>query len=167
MEKFTVDDITTMDIDDLEILFSKQNDHELKLPGSAIYKGQYLLRIDSDGAGKWYNRYPQELMFNFVPFGLNFFNDKKKKYASGDWYFFHRRLCAGSFEMIPGQSRWRNTNSIALNYDNSSLPSIIKNILYDEIKYIGNNIYLGIGGVNKETGNGDHFYFVISPAYLF
>jgi hypothetical protein len=34
-------------------------------------------------------------------------------------------------------------------------------MLYDEVKPLSADLLLGLGGVNAETGEGDHFFFTL------
>ncbi len=140
-------------LDRLEELYLQKG--EVSVPRSGSYKATHLKRLENAGANNIFNLTAQWLMFDLTPFGLNFYPD------FGDWFFFHPALALGKFTSSPGKSRWRETETIRLNYRISRLPTGISSILYDEIKTLSENILLGIGGVNAEKGQGDHFFFAI------
>ena len=75
---------------------------------------------------------------------------------------FATRFAIGRFDARIGPSRWRDTDAIQLHYDPSRLPGPIKGRLYDEIKPLSGDLVLGLGGVNAERGEGDHFWFVLT-----
>jgi hypothetical protein len=35
-------------------------------------------------------------------------------------------------------------------------------VLYDEVKPLGPDLCLGIGGINARVGRGDHFFFALA-----
>jgi len=141
------------DLSDLETLYKQPG--EIAIPKSGSYKGVYLKRLDNPGASRKINRITLWAMFDLTPFGLNFYPDY------GDWYFFHPSLAMGRFLPSVGPSRWREAETIRLNYHTSRLPNLVRSILYDEIKPLAENILLGIGGFNAEKDKGDQFYFAI------
>ena len=69
---------------------------------------------------------------------------------------------AGTFVATPGPSRWRDTQTYRLTYATSHLPKFFRDILYDELKPLDANTVLGLGGVNRDKGQGDHFYFLLT-----
>ena len=137
----------------LEALYKQPG--EITIPKSGSYKGTYLKRLDNPGANKKINIIALWAMFDLTPFGLNFY----PKY--GDWYFFHPSFAMGKFTPTIGPSRWREAETIRLNYQVSGLPKPIRSILYDEIKPLEENLLLGIGGFNAEKDTGDQFFFAI------
>jgi len=140
-------------LSELEALY--QQPGESAIPTSGSYKGTYLKRLDNPSANKKINRITLWAMFDLTPFGLNFYPEY------GDWYFFNPSLAMGRFSPSVGPSRWRQAETIRLNYQVSGLPKLIRSILYDEIKPISENILLGIGGFNAEKGAGEQFFFAI------
>lgn len=130
---------------------------ELVLPRHKSFRGHVLKRFDNPGAVELWNTISQMILFELIPFGINFYN------GTGDWFFFDPGFSTGDFEMRTQNSRWRYTESIGFYYHNADLPAFIKQSLYDEIKPVGDGHYLGIGGINAEKDRGDHFYFLLEP----
>ena len=141
------------DLNRLEALYKQPG--EISIPESGSYKGVYLKRLDNPGANKMINRITLWAMFDLMPFGLNFYPEY------GDWYFFYPSLATGRFLPSVGPSRWRQAETIRLNYHVSGLPKLIRSILYDEIKPVAEDLLLGIGGFNAEKGAGEQFFFAI------
>jgi len=115
------------------------------------YAGRFLTWIDSRGARRWSVRTLDSLLFRSVRFGVDF--DRRL------WWFGAPRLGAGRFELSQGASRWRETETLRLTYGGSRLPRPLRSYLYDEVKSLDADRCLGIGGVDRETGEGDHFFF--------
>jgi hypothetical protein len=138
-------------LNDLEALYSSSP--LLPLP-QGVYRGEYLLQLESPGARTLLARTLDTLAFAWTPFGIDF--------TSLRWYFFHPRLQAGHFRAEPTRSRWRETEAVRLYYDVSRLP--IGTLLYDELKPLRDGRVLGLGGVNGEKGQGDHFFFMLTKA---
>ncbi|AFM11322.1 hypothetical protein [Turneriella parva] len=142
---------------ELENLFSN-TDASLRLePGS--YRGTWLKRIEHSGSYKPFNLVSQWLLFEVTPFGITFHAD-----GTGIWYFFHPTFAAGEFRLTEEKSQWRNTDALTLRYDQASLPGFVRALLYDEIKPLSNLHAIGIGGFNEPTGEGDNFFFLLTPA---
>lgn len=89
-----------------------------------------------------------------MPFGIDF--DARR------WWFLHPRLAVGRFELCQERSRWRDTDALTLRYHPSRLPGPLRDVLYDEVKPLGDDLLLGLGGLNWEVGRGDHFYFALT-----
>jgi hypothetical protein len=142
---------------ELERLFTS-GDASLRLqPGS--YRGTWLKRIEHSGSYKPFNLVSQWLLFDVTPFGITFHNN-----GSGIWYFFHQTLAAGEFILTEEKSRWRNTEALSLTYDQANLPDFVRSFLYDEIKPLSHLHAIGIGGFNEPAGEGDNFFFLLTPA---
>ncbi len=124
----------------------------LPLPSGQFF-GRYLVPLDSEGARKLHIRLMNLIGFRLTPFGIDF--DSRR------WFFFHPRLQAGTFAVTAGASRWRETEAQLLRYDSSRLP--IRHVLYDELKPLADGSVLGMGGLNAERGQGDHFFFLLVP----
>ncbi len=139
----------------LEALYVKPG--EIVVPDQQSFRGHTLTRLNNQGADDLAHLLPQWLLFETMPYGINFLH------ALGNWFFFEPRIALATFEPRIGRSRWRDTETITMNYHVSILPDPVKDLLYDEIKPIGNGLYLGIGGTNAERGRGDHFFFVLEP----
>jgi len=91
------------------------------------------------------------LPFERLSFGIDF--------ARCAWFFLHPRLRAGHFRLQPGRSRWRDTQTLQLHYEVSRLP--FRGLLYDEVKPLGDTLALGLGGLNRDVGTGDLFFFLL------
>ncbi len=138
-----------MQLSELEALYVSSP--LLPLP-SGVYRGEYLLQLGSRGAQTFAARVLDTIAFSWTPFGIDF--------TSRRWYFFHPRLQAGHFRAEPTRSRWRETDAVRLYYDVSRLP--IGHLLYDEVKPLADGRVLGLGGVNGERNQGDHFFFMLT-----
>jgi hypothetical protein len=117
------------------------------------WRGRWLGWLDTPGARVWHVRVADTLLFRALTFGVDF--DRRR------WWFVHPRLGAGRFRISAGRSRWRDTDALRLEYDVSRLP--VRHILYDEIKPLPDGRCLGLGGINAERGQGDHFFFELTP----
>jgi hypothetical protein len=128
---------------------------ELQQP-RGIYRGHVLLRIEHATSRRPLWRWSERIGFEWTPFGIDF--DRRL------WFFHGTSLAMGRFEPRPGPSRWRDTDAIGLHYGVSKLPRIIRSVLYDEVKPLSERCMLGIGGINRGRGEGDHFYFALEAA---
>lgn len=117
------------------------------------FDGRYLAQLQSPGARAWTARVIDTVAFGWTPFGVDL--DTRR------WYFFHPRLKAGHFRVVPGPSRWRDTEALQLHYDVSRTP--LRALLYDELKPLADGRILGLGGVDRERGLGEHFFFLLTP----
>ncbi len=149
----TMDYLKTCDLAQLEELYAR--DVDITIPTSDSYKGVYLKRLSNPGADNIFNHVSQWAAFDAMSFGLNFYT------GYGDWFFYHSSVAMGRFTPRIEDSRWRETKTITLNYQVSKLPKPVRNVLYDEIKPLSENIFLGIGGLNRDRDVGDHFFFAI------
>ena len=120
------------------------------------FRGAFLRWVDSAGARKLAVRAFDTPAFIWAPFGVDF--DRRA------WWFFHRKALVGRFDLTAGRSRWRDTEAQQVHYGASKLPGPVKNLLYDEVKQLTGSIVLGIGGMNADAGEGDHFFFALSRA---
>jgi hypothetical protein len=144
-------EVRALDLAGLERLFREAPVGPL--PGG-VFRGTHLARLESlERRPLW--RTIDRLAFETVPFGIDF--DQKR------WWFGHRKLAVGHFRTTaaPVHSRWRDTDVIALEYDVSRLPRKIRDVLYDEVKPLSDRLCLGLGGINREVGEGDHFFFAL------
>lgn len=121
------------------------------------FDGHYLLTLDNPGAGRPWNRAISLLGFQFTPFGVNF-NTRR-------WFFFHPCLEVGRFTPAVAPSRWRATDVVTMQYQSSRLPGLVREYLYDEVKPLGPDLCLGIGGINLERGEGELFFFALHRAW--
>jgi len=143
-----LDDLKCSDTKALERLYQTH----IQAPSpTGRFDGIFLCRLDEPG-----NRRPLywgSKAFEFVPFGIDF--------DTCCWYFFHNKLQSGKFRTETAPSRWRDSEVIKLHYDTSHLPSFVKNVLYDEVKPLSEDLCIALGGFNQEEGNGDQFFFAL------
>jgi len=143
-----LNDLKNASIEGLETLYCE---HTASPSPKGCFQGIFLQRLDKPG-----NRRPLyygSKSFEFLPFGIDFNSCK--------WYFFHPLMRIAKFRTQCEASRWRDCEVIKLHYDVSHLPSVIKRVLYDEIKPISHDLCLGLGGFNLEKDEGDQFYFAL------
>jgi hypothetical protein len=95
------------------------------------------------------------LLFDAPPFGIDF--DRRC------WWFVRPWLAAGRFDASLGDSRWRGTQTLRLDYGASHLPGPVRRLLYDEVKPLGAELCLGLGGIKADAGRGEHFFFALVP----
>jgi hypothetical protein len=145
----TFDDVLCLSRDELEQLYLRDDAESTKQPTKVVYHGQFLVALKTD----LHNLLMQHLLFIHTPFGLTFSEGGNV----GRWYMGHRRIEMARFEMTVAQSKWRSTTAICFDYRSSRLP--FKAILYDEIKCLGDDIYLGMGGLDGAERDG--FFFVL------
>ena len=132
------------DLGELEHLFKRQTD--LVVPRGR-YAGHFLRRTDSWQKHPYWLRGFTTLGFEMLPFGIDF--DRRH------WVLLGGMVAAGRFEVVQATSRWRSTEVLSLRYEGSRLPLVIRSRLYDEVKPLGNGLFLGMGGVTT----GDLFFF--------
>jgi hypothetical protein len=123
---------------------------------SGNWRGEWLTWLDTPGAKRWHVRLMDTILFERTRFGIDF--DRRL------WWFITPAIAAGRFEISTGPSRWRDTETLRLEYGVSKLP--IRGVLYDEVKPLSDALCLGLGGVNAGTGQGDHFFFSLVPRAL-
>jgi len=121
------------------------------------FDGHYLLTLDNPGAVRPCNRAISLLGFQLPPFGVNF-NTRR-------WFFFHPLLEVGHFTPEVAPSRWRDTEVVTMQYRYSRLPEPIRGLLYDEVKPLGPDLCLGMGGINRERGEGELFLFALQRTW--
>ncbi len=92
-------------------------------------------------------------LFDALPYGLDF--------ETCHWWFARPGWQAGRFGFREGPSAWRATRTLQLTYDHSRLPARVRALLYDEVKPLGDDLCLGLGGVRGDAGTGDHFFFLL------
>lgn len=148
----TADQIRVSPLAELERMFA------LPVPAVAprgVYVGEFLTYVESPGARKRWVRAIDDLAFGRTRFGVDF--------DASAWWFFRPSLLAGHFALSTGRSRWRDTDVLRLRYNRSYLPGFLKHRLYDEVKPFSDGTVLGLGGLNYERGEGDHFFFLLTP----
>ncbi len=143
-------EIASMSAEQLGSLFDRDAPLD---PPEGVYRGRVLRWFGHPTARRPRWRWSQRVAFEWVPFGIDF--DRRL------WFFFASRLAVGRFEARPSRSRWRDTRSIGLHYETSRLPGLVRGVLYDEVKPLSERWVLGIGGINADRGEGDHFWFVL------
>ncbi len=119
---------------------------------SGLYRGHFLGWLQTRGANRWWVRAINGTLFERTRFGIDF--DRRL------WWFVRPGLAAGRFVFSPGPSRWRATECYRLEYGVSRLP--VGRLLYDEVKSLDGDLALGIGGINADAGEGDHFFFALT-----
>ena len=117
------------------------------------FRGAFLRWVDSPGARKLQVRAFDTPAFVWAPFGIDF--------DARAWWFFHKRALVGRFDLTPGRSRWRDTEAQQVRYGASRLPGMVKDLLYDEVKRVSEDVAIGLGGLNADAGEGDHFFFAL------
>ena len=145
-------DLTQSSADELERLYRES---PVGASPSGLYRGRLLRWLDTPGARRPLVRVLDHLLFERTTFGVDF--ERRL------WWFVRPELAAGRFVFSPGPSRWRETDTWRLEYAVSRLP-ILRGILYDEVKPLDGETCLGIGGINAERGEGDHFFFALTRA---
>jgi hypothetical protein len=126
---------------------------ELFVP-DGVFSGRHLFWLDTEGARDPFLRPLEEILFARLTFHVDFV---KKR-----WFWFDRRLGLGHFQASIGPSRWRDTDTIRLLYDDRLLPNWLNYGLYDEVRPMSEELCLGLGGVNGKRGRGDQFYFELT-----
>lgn len=139
----------------LEVLERLYRDAPAGPAPSGRFRGEVLHRIDSPYARRWSSS-AVLLPFERLPFGVDF--------GSGAWFFLYRRVQLGHFRVEAGRSRWRDTQTLQLHYDVSRLP--FRGVLYDEVKPLSDTVCLGLGGLNRDSGDLFFFLLSLSPSRL-
>jgi hypothetical protein len=118
------------------------------------FRGEVLARVDS---GLAHSRKGALILapFERLPFGIDF--------DASRWFFVHPALRLARFRLERGRSRFRACEVLALDYEGSRLPGPIRSFLYDELRPIGEALCLGLGAINAPAGEGDLFFFALSP----
>ncbi len=153
-EELTLSDLQRCSLPQLESIYgAARADARASLLPEGCYGGVHLAWLNTAGARHPITRPLQQLGFCWLPFGVDF--------TARRWFFFDRRLGVGRFVAQPGPSRWRDTQTVRLDYAVSRLPRPLRGLLYDEVKPISASLCLGIGGINAPRGRGDHFFFAL------
>ncbi len=149
----TLAELTSASVAELEVLY--QSDRVVAVPG-AVFRGHFLCWLDTAGAHNPVYRATEALFFEHMAFGVDF--------AQRRWFWFSPTLAVGHFSATVGPSRWRDTATLRLTYDDRFIPWAIRSRLYDEVKPLSDALCLGIGGIDGPRGLGDHFFFALTPA---
>ena len=119
-----------------------------------VFDGVLLQWLDTPGARHPFFRATEWFAFELLCWGIRFHRSR--------WWFLRSCIAMGRFDATPGPSRWRDTATFRLRYDDPSLPRFVRDTLYDEVKPLSPGLCLGIGGINRERGDGDHFFYALS-----
>ncbi len=138
-------------LDELEALYREAPLGPLP---AGCFSGRMLHMLGTPGARRPLVRAVDWLLFDAPRYGIDF--ERRR------WWFLHPRLAAGHFEVTRGRSRWRETETLRLTYQRSRLPRPIRALLYDEVKPLSPSLCLGLGGIDAERGEGDHFFFALT-----
>jgi len=147
---YTAEELQQLPIEELDQIFCQTSHVDMPY---GCFKGEHIVRLKNPGSKLPLSRVLEFLGFEVAPFGIDF--------RSNRWFFFSNLLQAGRFEPTVERSRWRPTDVVALHYNVSRLPRPMRNFLYDEVKPLSDTLLLGLGGINRELGMGDHFYFTL------
>ncbi|MCA9519484.1 MAG: hypothetical protein KC609_00860 [Myxococcales bacterium] len=143
-------DLQNRSLDELEQLY--RGERRAAAP-RGCFRGIFLRHLENRGTRILANQLIVRLGFEYTPFGVDFDDNR--------WFFFDRRLLIGHFRPVEQRSRWREADVVALHYEISRLPTLVRDMLYDEVKPLGPDLCLGLGGVNAECGLGDLFFFAL------
>jgi hypothetical protein len=146
----TADAIRHASLEQLEIWYRELS------PGPiprGVFRGEFLRFVQSKGVNKPWVRALDRLAFDVTRFGIDM--DVQR------WWFLRPGARVGRFSSTVGPSRWRDTRTVRLDYGVSRLPRPVRGALYDELKPISPDLCLGLGGINAERGEGDHFFFLL------
>jgi hypothetical protein len=148
----TLADLKRAPAADLEALYASPTAPELP---RGRFRGKVLARIDNSLSRRLSSRAIEYAGFRLTPFGIDF--------SASCWFFYGpRALRVGRFEPRVERSRWRDTDVVALHYEPSRLPALLRRQLYDEVKPLTSDLCLGIGGLNRGHGRGDLFFFALA-----
>jgi hypothetical protein len=149
----TLDDLRRANLGALDEIYA--SDAPVAVPAGR-YRGVYLQPVEGVDARRVANRVMVRVGFRTIPFGLDF--------DARCWWFGLGRARIGRFEPLVATSRWRQATVLQLRYDASRLPALVRRHLYDEVKPLGPELCLGIGGLNRPAGQGALFYFALVPS---
>lgn len=124
-------------------------------PPSGVFRGRVLHWLSPTGPWMRANLALQWVAFGLLPWGIRFDTAK--------WFWFCPCFASGRFDATPGPSRWRDTETYRMDYSKACLPSCVRDWLYDEVKPLPDGTCLGIGGVNRDVGTGDCFFYLLTP----
>lgn len=115
--------------------------------------GEFRGFVADGGARRPAVRALDSALFVWPRWGIDFRTER--------WWFVRPGLQLGHFRLARGPSRWRDAEVFQVHYDVSRLP--LRGVLYDEVKPLEDGRVIGLGGVNRERGVGEHFWFELSP----
>src|SRR5207248_11595871 len=120
---YTFDHLRHASPDELEQIYAGAASGE---PPRGSYRGLVLHHMNNRGARRPLAVAADWLLFDAPPFGIDF--DERR------WWFLRPAWRVGRFTAAPGRSRWRDTDTLRLEYQVSRLPAPIRDLLYDEVK---------------------------------
>ncbi len=118
--------------------------------------GRHLGWLATRGARHPLWRPLSTVMFRWTRFGIDF--------DRAVWWFMRPDRAGGQFTTSVGPSRWRDdARVVRLDYGGAGLPAPIRGLLYDELKPLSASHVIGLGGINRDRGAGDHFWMDFRP----
>jgi hypothetical protein len=117
--------------------------------------GTFVGFLDSPGGRNVWNRATHTVLFRWPAWGVDF--------EHRTWWCLRPGMRWARFTATVGPSRWRDAEVFRLEYSESR-SSWIRRTLYDELKPLPDGRVIGIGGVNKDRGRGDHFWFELQAS---
>ena len=139
-----------MSLAELEVLY---RDTPLGQIPTGVFHGTVLHWLDNPGARDPFFHTVEWFGFDVLRWGIRF--------DRWQWWFLCQCLSLGRFDATVGPSRWRDTETHRLRYERACLPRFVRDTLYDEVKPLGADLCLGIGGINRGRGEGDHFFYAL------
>ncbi|MCA9668692.1 MAG: hypothetical protein KC503_24030 [Myxococcales bacterium] len=153
MNTTALDDLRLMSLEQLERCYAAAHKNVLISLPTGCFEGFLLARLTNRGARRLSVRASEAFAFKLFSFGIDF--------DAGSWFFGPTRLRIGRFVADIGPSHWRDVSTVVrLRYTPSRLP--FRHLLYDEVTPLGPSLCLGLGGLDAERGEGDHFFFALS-----
>ncbi len=149
------DQVRVLPLAELEKTYEQHRGMQPLAMPRGSWRGEFLGYVDSAGARRKVVRLLDGLAFERTPFGVDF--------DARTWWFFRPDLRIGYFDVSTGPSRWRQAEVLRLRYTHSYLPGFLRRRLYDEVRPLSPTVMLGLGGLNAERGQGDHFFFLLTP----
>ena len=143
-------DLQQMSLGQLEELYLQPAEVEVPI---GVFKGHHLAWNEEVASRNRLLRPVIHLGFKALPYGVDF--DQRR------WFFLDSGITVGKFEPRIGPSRWRETETVCLEYHVSRLPGLLRKKLYDEVKPLSGSLCLGFGGLNAPRGRGDIFFFAL------
>lgn len=137
-------------VTELESLYARAGD--IRVP-VGCFAGRHLAWLDTPAARHALLRPIEQLFFADLPWTIDF--------ARRRWFWLQKRVGIGRFFASVGPSRWRDTETIRLLYDDPLLPGFVNLWLYDEVKPLGDDLCLGLGGISARRGVGEQFFFAL------
>lgn len=148
---YTLEQLKLASRDELETIYRRTTPMAWE---PALWRGHFLCMLDSTAARSKPLKWISEIGFANAPFWLDS--------ALRLWCFGTPEIGIGRFSPVLGPSRWRNTQTLCLNYRESKLPGLIRRELYDEVKPLSPDLCLCISGINAERGAGELFFFALT-----